>query len=72
MEIVEAQDVRNVKFDPDTGKPLEDQNLNSGGTSAPAGGLPSMAPPTLPTSTSTTPTSSGGDNPLDDFPVNFN
>lgn len=73
MEIVEAQDIRNVKFDPDTGKPLADQNLSTpSGLSAPTGGMPSMAPPTLPTSTSTTPTPAGGDNPLDDFPVNFN
>lgn len=73
MEIVEAQDVRNVKFDPDTGKPLPDQSLTTpGGLSSPAGGMPSMAPPNLPTSTSTTQTPTGGDNPLDDFPVNFN
>jgi pilus assembly protein CpaB len=69
MEIVEAQDVREVKFDPDTGKPLPDQNLGSsrGATTAP-GMAPSMAPPIPPTSTSTGP--SGGS--LEDFPVNFN
>jgi pilus assembly protein CpaB len=68
MEIVEAQDVREVKFDPDTGKPLRDENVPP--SSDPHGTLP----PVPPTSTST-------DDPqadakakelLEDFPVNFN
>ena len=73
MEIVEAQDVREVKFDPDTGKPLPDQNLGSpGNISATPGMVPSMAPPIPPTSTSTTPDKNDINDSLDDFPVNFN
>lgn len=71
MEIVEAQDVRNVKFDPDTGKPLADQDLATpANAAAPTSGVPSMTPPIPPTSTST-----GSSDPasgLEDFPVNFN
>jgi pilus assembly protein CpaB len=73
MEIVEAQDVREVKFDPDTGKPLPDQNLGTpAGISATPGMVPSMAPPIPPTSTSTTPDKNDVNDALDDFPVNFN
>jgi pilus assembly protein CpaB len=70
MEIVEAQDVREVKFDPDTGKPLRDEQISpsSGPSMAPPGGLP----PIPPTSTSTGPNSDKSKELLEDFPVNFN
>jgi len=66
MEIVEAQDVREVKFDPDTGKPLRDE------LSAPSSH--GTMPPMPPTSTSTgEPTSDAkAKELLDNFPVNFN
>jgi pilus assembly protein CpaB len=68
MEIVEAQDVREVKFDPDTGKPLRDED------SSPSNDVPGPMPPIPATSTST------GDPKaddkakelLEDFPVDFN
>ncbi len=67
MEIVEAQDVREVKFDADTGKPLKDDDLSSS-TSSP-GTLPAIPA----TSTSTDPQSDPkGTELLDNFPVNFN
>ena len=49
MEIVEAQDVREVQFDPDTGKPIRDR------TRTPSGAVesPSTMPPIASTSTST-------------------
>jgi pilus assembly protein CpaB len=68
MEIVEAQDVREVKFDPTTGKPLRDEQ-----SSLPAGGQPGTVPPIPPTSTSTgTAGEPKGKELLNDFPVNFN
>jgi pilus assembly protein CpaB len=67
MEIVEAQDVREVKFDPDTGKPLQD-----GGTSSSTGTQGAL--PAIPaTSTSTDPEADPkATELLDNFPVNFN
>lgn len=71
MEIVEAQDVREVKFDPETGKPLRDVPASHTGKTPAA---PSMAPPSLPASTSTVDPNSDAKSsqPLDDFPVEFN
>ena len=68
MEIVEAQDVREMKFDPDTGKPLHDEN------STPSSNLPGTMPPIPSTSTSTGGPKSDTESKdlLDDFPVDFN
>jgi pilus assembly protein CpaB len=68
MEIVEAQDVREVEFNPDTGKPLRDED------SSPSSGTHGTLPPIPPTSTST---GSPQDDAkakelLENFPVNFN
>lgn len=69
MEIVEAQDVREMKFDADTGKPLHDDTSSSSSSTSTG-----TMPPIPPTSTST-----GDPGPddkskelLNDFPVNFN
>lgn len=69
MEIVEAQDVREVEFDPDTGKPLRDDS--SAPTANPAAGT---MPPIPSTSTSTAdPTADAKSKDLlEDFPVDFN
>jgi pilus assembly protein CpaB len=74
MEIVEANDVREVKFDPITGKPLKDEQLSPSGPSmSPQGLTPGGLPPIPPTSTSTgTPGSDQSKDLLEDFPVNFN
>ncbi len=69
MEIVEAQGVRIMEFDPETGKPIRDPNANAGG--------PSVFVP--PTTGGATPGSSDGSKPsaadpgkmLDDFPIDF-
>jgi pilus assembly protein CpaB len=68
MEIVEAHDIREVKFDPDTGKPLRDELS----TVSPAGALPGAMPPIPATSTSTGEPDSKSKELLNDFPVNFN
>jgi hypothetical protein len=70
MEIVEAQDVREMKFDPDTGKPIRDsdaaaKSLQQDNTSQ---GGPTMAPPLDGTSDD----AADGNDLLKDFPVNFN
>jgi pilus assembly protein CpaB len=79
MEIVEANGVREVSFDPTTGKPLRDQNFNTG--AAPQSN--STGPSMLPVQPVSTPTAPGGptdkgknlgevNDLLDNFPVNFN
>lgn len=80
MEIVEANGIREVSFDPETGKPIRDQSFTSGGSTSSAPSGPSM----LPVQPVSTP-SPGGPNTndkgqnldkvndmLDNFPVNFN
>ena len=72
MEIVEAQDVREVKFDPDTGKPIrDDEDIRR---RAARRWRPGTMPPIPPTSTSTgDPTADPKSKELlEDFPVNFN
>jgi pilus assembly protein CpaB len=75
MEIVEAQGVREVLFDAETGRPVHP------GAESAAGPVPHSGPPAgpVPTSTSAPPAAapSAGDKPsgdkmLDDFPVEFN
>jgi pilus assembly protein CpaB len=68
MEIVEAQDVREMKFDADTGKPIRDSDASTDAKSlhqdnTPQGG-PTMAPPLD--------GAADGQDLLKDFPVNFN
>lgn len=69
MEIVEAQSVRVMDFDPDTGKPIRDPNANTGGPSI-------SVPPTAGGSTSSDDSGSKGPagdpgKMLDDFPIDF-
>jgi pilus assembly protein CpaB len=69
MEIVEAQDVREMKFDPDTGRPIREDITSAGGPADPSdGGTPTMSP------------TATGASPLDDpqakellekFPIKF-
>ncbi len=65
MEIVEAQDVREVKFDADTGKPLHDEHAAS-----PGAGLPAI--PATSTSSGEPSSDDKSKELLNDFPVNFN
>jgi pilus assembly protein CpaB len=72
MEIVEAQDVREMKFDADTGKPIRDAETSPGtrpsnsGSDSPA--APTMAPPPAGDGDA----AANPDDLLKDFPVNFN
>ena len=61
MEIVEAQDVREMLFDPETGKPIRKSDEQTG-----------SAGPTVTPSISPGAKSDGSDNPLDEFPIDFN
>ncbi len=66
MEIVEAQDVREMLFDAMTGKPIRDADKDS----APRG--PTVTPSTLPGPASDGDPADDSDKMLDDFPVDFN
>lgn len=75
MEIVEAQGVREVLFDAETGRPVHPGTETSAGpvphAGAPAGPVPTSAsaPPAAAPSAGD---KSSGDKMLDDFPVEFN
>src|SRR5262249_11942014 len=71
MEIVEAQAVREVLFDSESGRPIRPAADANGPTvqpslNAPVGPMPT--PPTAPPATKP----AAGDKALDDFPVEFN
>jgi pilus assembly protein CpaB len=76
MEIVEAQGVREVLFDAETGRPVRPTVDTAAGptlrptSSAPAGPVPKGASSTPATSPAAAPASA--DKVLDDFPVDFN
>jgi pilus assembly protein CpaB len=65
MEIVEAQDVREMLFDAKTGKPIRQAGVET----RPAGPsiTPSLSPGAAPGGSP-----GGSDAPLDDFPIDFN
>jgi pilus assembly protein CpaB len=65
MEIVEAQDVREMLFDGETGKPIRQPENESSSTG------PTVTPSLSPGST-TGDSESGSDKSLDDFPIDFN
>jgi hypothetical protein len=69
MEIVEAQGVREVLFDAETGRPLQ----TSGETSTAAGPTlePSIKPKKSKNETSTSTSDSDASNMLDEFPINL-
>lgn len=66
MEIVEAQDVREMQFDPQTGKPIRNLVEDSGGPRV----TPAI-PASLPISDGETPTTTDADNALDQFPIDL-
>jgi pilus assembly protein CpaB len=70
MEIVEAQDVREMKFDPDTGRPIREEGTSPGdaGTAGSDGGSSSMQPTT---STSADPSDPQAKELLEKFPIKF-
>jgi Flp pilus assembly protein CpaB len=68
MEIVEAQDVREALFDPDTGKPIRDSQAGPGHVK------PGASQPTTGSATGGTPSSMTGDQSeptLENFPIKF-
>jgi hypothetical protein len=67
MEIVEANGVRTMDFDPDTGKPIRDPNANAAGPTV-----------NVPSTTGSVPSGKGANAPagdpgkmLEDFPIEF-
>jgi pilus assembly protein CpaB len=75
MEIVEAQGVREVLFDAETGRPVRPATDTAAGptphSSTPAGPVPTSTSAT-PAAAPTTGDKPSGDKMLDDFPVEFN
>jgi pilus assembly protein CpaB len=81
MEVLEAQVVHEVLFDPDTGRPLQPTTNNATGPTlnsapnAPAGPVPAAANPAPATATPTAPAAAApanADKMLEEFPVDFN
>ncbi len=81
MEVVEAQGVREVSFDPVSGRPIRDGKNSAGGSSTKHGGsLPGETTPLPPLDIPTSTSSSNSEDDakakakelLDNFPVNFN
>ena len=72
MEIVEAQDVREMKFDADTGKPIRDAETSPGARSSNSGSDSPAAPTMAPPPAGDGDAAANPDDLLKDFPVNFN
>jgi hypothetical protein len=72
MEIVEAQDVREMKFDADTGKPIRDAETSPGARPSKSGSDSPAAPTMAPPPAGDGDAAANPDDLLKDFPVNFN
>jgi pilus assembly protein CpaB len=72
MEIVEAQDVREMKFDADTGKPIRDAETSPGALPSNSGSDSPAAPTMAPPHAGDGDAAANPDDLLKDFPVNFN
>jgi pilus assembly protein CpaB len=69
MEIVEAQDVRVMEFDPDTGKPVRDEAANA--LSGPSVSVPSVPADRAAEDGESAQPTGDAEQLLDDFPIDF-